>query len=137
MKGAFFVKPKLEVFKKALLRIAELNTEERDFLMLFEHIPFKKSLSVLNGTAAFHRTETSNVVIVTSWKNNTPENLADARRITRELNAIIVAGGREELGPANCGYGNYGTCSRMTFCWTEPCFEGSTYVYVNRPRWQL
>ena len=129
MKGAFFIKLKLEVIKKALLRIAELNTEERDFLMLFEHIPFKKSLSVPNGTAAFHRTETSNVVIVTSWKNNTPENLAIARRLTRELNAIIVAGGREELGPANCGYGNYGTCSKNAFLFgRKPCFEGSTYV---------
>lgn len=105
------MKPKVEVIKKALLHIVELKTEEHDFLMIFEFYPRKKMLSVPNGTSAFYRRDASNVVIVATWNNHTAENLAIARRKTKDLMEIIVAAEKDELGLANTGYGNYGTCS--------------------------
>jgi hypothetical protein len=50
-----------------------------------------------------HFTESTHSIwsIFLTWSNNTPENLAIARQITRELNEIFVAGQVEELGHVN------------------------------------
>ena len=43
-----------------------------------------------------------------TWKDNTPENLALARSIGRDLASIIATGQQEYLGQVEQGYGNYG-----------------------------
>jgi hypothetical protein len=97
--------------KETFDRLVELTTEEHQPLVMLEHISLKKVLSVPNGTSAFCRKFALNMIIFVTWNNNTPENLATARRITRELNEIFVAGQVEEFGHANFGYANFGTCS--------------------------
>jgi len=48
-----------------------------------------------------------NMAIFVTWSNNTPENLAIGRQITRELNELFAQGQTEELGHVNEGYGNF------------------------------
>jgi hypothetical protein len=78
--------------------------------VLLEYFPFKKVLSIPNGTCAFLRPESNHGIALLTWKNNTPENLALARSIGRELASIVAAGQQEYLGQVVVqGYGNYGT----------------------------
>jgi hypothetical protein len=44
-----------------------------------------------------------------TWKDNTSENLALARRVARELASIVASGQEEYIGKFEQGYGNYGT----------------------------
>lgn len=114
LKGSYFVKHKLETIKETFDRLVELTTEEHQPMVMLEHVSLKKVLSVPNGKSAFYRKFAFNMLIFVTWKDNTPDNLAIARRITRELNEIFVAGQVEELGQTNLGYGNFGTASRFS-----------------------
>ena len=83
-------------------------------MMMLEHVSLKRILSIPNGAAAFYRKHALNMVLSVTWSNNTPENLAIARRIIRELNEIFVTGQVEELGHINHGYGNIGEGSSLS-----------------------
>jgi len=107
LKGSYFAKHNLEVTKETFDRLVELTTEEHQPMVMLEHISLKKILSVPNGTSAFCRKVAYNMLIFVTWNNNTPENLETARRITKELNEIFVAGQVEELGHTNLGYANF------------------------------
>ncbi|PPQ71770.1 hypothetical protein CVT24_006531 [Panaeolus cyanescens] len=107
MKGAYQVEPHLPSLQKALQRIGELSNEEHTAVIGFEYISLAKINSVQNGDCAHFRTKNANIFIVTTWKHNTPENLAYARQMSREISAIITEGQAKYLGPVNRGYGNY------------------------------
>jgi hypothetical protein len=113
LKGSYFAKDKLEAIRQTFDRLIELTTEEHQPLVMLEHVPLKKILSVPNGTAAFYRKHALNMVAFVTWTDNTPENLAIARQITRELNGIFAAGQVEELGHINQGYGNFGKILKL------------------------
>ena len=74
-----------------------------------EYWPFEKIRSVPNGTCAFKRPKYNHGVAFLTWKDNTPENLALARSVGRELASIIASGQEEYIGQFELGYGNYGT----------------------------
>ena len=78
-------------------------------VVILEYTPFKKIQSIPNGTCAFQRPEFNHGVTLLTWKNDTPENLALARSIGRDLASIIAIGQQEYLGQTEQGYGNYGT----------------------------
>ena len=112
LKGSHFAKHKLETVKATFDRLLELTTEEHQLMVMLEHVSLKKILSIPNGTTAFYRKHALNMAVVVTWSNNTPENSAIARQITRDLNGIFSAGQVDELGHANSGYGNFGTSQR-------------------------
>src|SRR5260221_10153874 len=90
IKGSHFVNHNLETIKETFDRLVKLTTEEHQPMIMLEHLSLKKVVSVPNGTAAFYRKLAYNMVIFVTWNNNTPENLATARQITRELTEIFV-----------------------------------------------
>jgi hypothetical protein len=78
-------------------------------VVFFEYFPFKKIQSVPNGTCAFQRPEFNHGIVLSTWKNNTPENLTLARSIGRDIASIVAIGQQEYIGQDVQGYGNYGT----------------------------
>jgi len=113
IKGSHFVNHNLETIKETFDRLVKLTTEEHQPMIMLEHLSLKKVLSVPNGTAAFCRKHAYNMIIFVTWSNNTTENLATARQITRELNETFVAGQVKELGHTNHGYANFGMRSNL------------------------
>lgn len=107
IKGAYQMRPDIPSLKLALERIRSLAAEEHSPMVNIEYFPLRKILSVPNGTCAFIRSGACNVNSLTTWKNNTPENLAKARSLARELTGIIAAGQKAHF-TVNRGYGNYG-----------------------------
>lgn len=87
---------------------ADSNSEIIQFAVAFEYYPFKKVLSIPNGTCAFFRPEFNHGIALLTWEKNTPENLALARSIGRELASIVATGQQEYIGQVVQGYGNYG-----------------------------
>lgn len=108
IKGAYQMKPDVPSLKKALDRIASLAQAEHSPMLNIEYFPLKKILSVPNGSCAFVRSGACNVNSLTTWKNDTPQNLATARALAHEMTGIIAAGQKEHF-TVNRGYGNYGT----------------------------
>ena len=109
LKSLSHTKPHLASAKKVLDRLVSLADSKVHPIVLLEYFPYKKILSIPNGTCAFQRPEFSHGVAVVTWKDNTPENLALARSIARDLASIVAAGQLEYLGQVDQGYGNYGT----------------------------
>jgi len=100
-------KPHLPSAKKALDRIVALASSEIEPVVILEYTPIKKIQSVPNGTCSHIRPKFAHGLTLMTWKNNTPENLALARSIARELATIIAVGQQEYLGHVEQGYGNY------------------------------
>ena len=48
-----------------------------------------------------------------TWKDNTSENLALARRVGWELASIVASGQEEYVGKVEQGYSNYGTLALL------------------------
>jgi hypothetical protein len=78
-------------------------------IVLLEYTPFKKIQSIPNDTCAFQRFEFNIGVVVSTWQDNTPENLVLARSISHDLASIVSIGQQEYFDQAKQGYGNYGT----------------------------
>lgn len=116
LKSLSHTKPHFPSAKKILDRLTSLsttttadsNSEIIQFAVAFEYYPFKKVLSIPNGTCAFFRPEFNHGIALLTWEKNTPENLALARSIGRELASIVATGQQEYIGQVVQGYGNYG-----------------------------
>jgi len=107
LKSLSHTRPHFASAKKVLDQIVILADSEVHPVVILEYIPFKKILSIPNGTCAFQRPEFSHGIAMLTWKNNTPENLALARSIGRDLASIVATGQQEYLGQVEQGYGNY------------------------------
>ena len=90
-------------------KLVSLADSEIQTTVFLEYFPFKKIRSIPNGTCAFQRPKFNNAIALSTWENNTPENLVLARSIGREFASIIGIGQQEYLGQVDQGYGNYGT----------------------------
>ena len=97
--------------------LVSLANSEVHPAVLLEYIPFKKILSIPNGTCAFQRPEFNHGVALLTWKDNTPENLVLARSIGRDIASIVAIGQEEYLGQVEQGYGNYGTSKFSIHAW--------------------
>jgi hypothetical protein len=90
-------------------RLVSLADSGVHFGVQQEFWPFERIRSVPNGTCAYNRPKFNHGVIFVTWKDNTSENLALARRVGRELASIVASGQEEYIGKFEQGYGNYGT----------------------------
>ena len=109
IKSLSHTKPDLLSAKKVLDRLVSLADSEVHAAVQQEYWPFKKIQSIPNGTCAFRRPKFNHGVVFLTWKSNTPENLALAQSIGREVASIIAIGQQEYIGQVEQGYGNYGT----------------------------
>jgi len=100
-------KPHFPSAKKLLDTLFSLANSEVHPVVLLEYTPFKKIQSIPNGTCAFKRFEFNVGIVVTTWKENTPENLVLARSISQDLASIVAIGQKEYLVEVEQGYGNY------------------------------
>jgi len=107
IKALSHIKPHLSSSKNVLDRLVSLAGGEIQPVVILEFTPSKKIHSIPNGTCAFLRPMFAHGIGLMTWKNNTPENLALARSIARELANIIATGQQEFLGQVQQGYGNY------------------------------
>lgn len=108
IKGLTQSKPHLPTAKKVFDQLISLADSEIHCGVQLEFWPFEKIRSVPNGTCAFYRPKFNHGVVFVTWKNNTSENLALARRVGRDLASIVATGQEEYIGKAEPGYGNYG-----------------------------
>ena len=109
IKALSHYKPHLPSTKKILARIVSLAGTEIQPVVGIEFTPYKNAPSILNDAYAFQRPQFAHGFVVTTWKTNTPENLALARSVAREIADIVATGQLEQLGQVERGYGNYGT----------------------------
>ena len=109
IKGLVQSKPELSSTRAVLDRLVSLNSSEIQPVVILELYPLKKIQSIPDGTCAFQRPKFNIGIVSVNWKNNTPENLALAQSIGRELASIITTGQQKYIGHVEQGYGNYGT----------------------------
>ncbi|TFK32231.1 FAD-binding domain-containing protein, partial [Crucibulum laeve] len=107
IKGVFQIKLHAESIRQAMERMIAHCNDEHNSVLLLEFFSLAKAQSVPNGDCAFVRGPGGNVMSVTTWKNDTAENLAYARTTAREVTGLIATGQEEFLGVSNEGYGNY------------------------------
>jgi hypothetical protein len=108
MKGLHQTRPHLDTIREGLEKVMQISDNgEFSAALVFDYFPLAKINSVPNGKTAFRRTSGSNVLIISTWLNDTIENLNYGSNAVSELSNIISKGQSEFS--QNVGYGNYGT----------------------------
>ncbi|TCD66649.1 hypothetical protein EIP91_001067 [Steccherinum ochraceum] len=91
--------PSDDLNAKTLKRVLDIaNSTEHTVAVLLEYLPHAKINSVAASATPYRRDLPGNTLIVTQWKNSTPENAVKAKEITQ---------GIAEVMPKGEGYGNY------------------------------
>jgi hypothetical protein len=109
MKGAVFTKPLVETMQSIFdICVPPFPKEGQPSLFtVTEYHILDKVLSVPAGATAFRRAPSSNIILVSTWQNDTPENIKIARDGIWSLTDMIAKNEAKIGGANNFGYGNY------------------------------
>lgn len=108
MKGVAQLEPSLSTIEAAFDQGNQLSESGVFHINIFyEYFSLAKINSVPNGTTAFRRSPASNVLLLTNWKEDTPENFKIVQTSVWKL-AEIFEKAQSGLKEADkVGYGNY------------------------------
>lgn len=132
MKGASNRNASAAAIAKAHEKVVEIvQTSGFKAYLILEYLPLSNITSVPADATAFRREPTPNVLALTHWKENSPENTARARSVSGEILSLVTAAAPNQ----KLGYSNYDFDAVGDINWTTS--DKAKLVFAkNYPRLQ-
>lgn len=115
MKGVTQLEYTPEIAKRVFEKMCEVSSKDMRLAVLFELYPLGKINSVSNDAAAFNiRGPASNVLCMSLWDENTPENGKIGKENVYAITDIISKAEQKPEASQTRAYGNYGKPSHRS-----------------------